>query len=60
MNCGVIKRRALSVRAIFLDHDDLVSGVGYRRSAMMEDIANMALRHGDRRARAYERAEPVI
>ena len=27
---------------------------------MMEGIANMALRHGDRRARAYERAEPVI
>jgi len=26
----------------------------------MEGIANMALRHGDRRARAYERAEPVI
>jgi hypothetical protein len=27
---------------------------------MMEGIADMALRHGDRRARAYERAEPVI
>ena len=27
---------------------------------MMEGIANMALRHGDRGARAYERAEPVI
>jgi hypothetical protein len=27
---------------------------------MMDGIADMALRHGDRRARAYERAEPVI
>ncbi|MBD8735794.1 hypothetical protein [Sphingomonas sp. CFBP 13706] len=27
---------------------------------MMDGIADMALRHGDRRARAYERNEPVI
>ncbi|RYE97771.1 MAG: hypothetical protein EOO77_38445 [Oxalobacteraceae bacterium] len=27
---------------------------------MMDGIADMALRHGNRRARAYERAEPVI
>jgi hypothetical protein len=27
---------------------------------MMDGIADMALRHGDRRARAYERGEPVI
>lgn len=27
---------------------------------MMDGIADMALRHGDRRARAYERSEPVI
>ncbi len=27
---------------------------------MMDGIGDMALRHGDRRARAYERSEPVI
>jgi hypothetical protein len=27
---------------------------------MMDGIADLALRYGDRRARAYERSEPVI
>lgn len=30
------------------------------RFAMMDDIADLTLRYGDRRARAYERAEPVV
>ena len=42
------------------DDDDPVAIIGYRPSTMMDGIADMALRHGDRRARAYERNEPVI
>lgn len=42
------------------DDDDPVTIIRYRSSTMMDCIADMALRHGDRRARAYDRSEPVI
>jgi hypothetical protein len=58
--CTRQRSRPIERGSCLLDDDDPVTIIRYRSSTMMDGIADMALRHGDRRARAYERSEPVI
>jgi hypothetical protein len=58
--CTRQRSTAHRARLCLSDDDDIVTIIRYRSSTMMDGIADMALRHGDRRARAYERSEPVI